>query len=192
MSRHGKRILTKVPNNVHASNLLDRIAGSKYSDLQYKSPSFLYNVRLSNLPHTPHIIMTSADHEILFTPFPDKPTPQVSYGLSFPEACKKHVESTFHASRVYLMCSGSLARNTDALVQLQTALGPKVVGTRIGMKPHTLWSEILEIVNAAKRAEADCLVTLGAGSLTDGAKIVAFVRCFPSASERHMKPSRLI
>ncbi|KAK9655933.1 hypothetical protein HCH54_000621 [Aspergillus fumigatus] len=41
------------------------------------------------------------------------------------------------------------------------------------MQSHTLWSEVLEIVHDARRVEADLLLTLGAGSLTDGAKVVA-------------------
>ena len=54
-------------------------------------------------------------------------------------------------------------------------MGAKAVGTRHGMTPHTLWSEVLEIVQDAKDVEADLLVTLGAGSLTDAAKIIALV-----------------
>jgi alcohol dehydrogenase class IV len=56
------------------------------------------------------------------------------------------------------------------------ALGAeKVVGRRIGMQSHTLWSEVLEIVEEARSAQVDLLLTLGAGSLTDGAKIIALV-----------------
>ncbi|CZT22971.1 related to Fe-containing alcohol dehydrogenase [Ramularia collo-cygni] len=97
----------------------------------------------------------------------------ISYGLPFTTACAKHIDETFQASRVYIIASGSLARNTNHVIQLQKALGMKVVGTRIGMRPHTLWSEILEITKEAKSLDADILVTLGAGSLTDGAKIIA-------------------
>jgi alcohol dehydrogenase class IV len=35
-------------------------------------------------------------------------------------------------------------------------------------------------VNEARAAKADCVVTLGAGSLTDGAKIVVLVWTFPA------------
>ncbi|KAI9811471.1 MAG: hypothetical protein M1827_005454 [Pycnora praestabilis] len=105
--------------------------------------------------------------------FPDRDYPHISYGLPFPEACAKHVTSTFNASRVYIISSGSLAKNTEALISLQKAMGDRVVGTRIGMKPHTLWSEVLEIVKEAKQANADLLITLGAGSLTDASKIIS-------------------
>lgn len=43
------------------------------------------------------------------------------------------------------------------------------------MKPHTKWSEIAEIAREVKTLQADMIITLGGGSLTDGAKIVAFV-----------------
>ncbi|GFF55955.1 lactaldehyde reductase, partial [Aspergillus udagawae] len=106
--------------------------------------------------------------------FADRPRPLLSYGIPFPAAAAHHVVDTFGASKIYIICSGSLARNTDALDRLTTALGPeKVVGRRIGMQSHTLWSEVLEIVHDARRVEADLLLTLGAGSLTDGAKVAA-------------------
>jgi alcohol dehydrogenase class IV len=108
--------------------------------------------------------------------FADRERPLLSYGIPFPTAAADHVAETFGASRVYVICSGSLARNTDALDRLTAALGAeKVVGCRIGMQSHTLWSEVLEIVEAARSVQADLLLTLGAGSLTDGAKIIAFV-----------------
>ena len=107
--------------------------------------------------------------------FPTRDYPHISYGLPFPQASAKHVLSTFNASRVYILSSGSLARNTDALIRLQAALGDKVVGTRIGMKSHTMWSEVLQVTREARALGADLLITLGAGSLTDAAKIVAFV-----------------
>ncbi|KAI9796549.1 MAG: hypothetical protein M1833_006113 [Piccolia ochrophora] len=107
--------------------------------------------------------------------FPPSPSPHITYPLPFPTACAKHLTHTLHCSRAYVVVSGSLARGTDALERLTTALGAdKVVGVRRGMRPHTQWSEVLEIAREARDARADCLVTLGAGSLTDGAKIVAF------------------
>ncbi|GIK02558.1 hypothetical protein Aspvir_006614 [Aspergillus viridinutans] len=112
--------------------------------------------------------------ETLRPAFADRPRPLLSYGIPFPAAAAHHVVGTFGASKIYIICSASLARNTDALDRLTAALGPeKVVGRRIGMQSHTLWSEVLEIVHDARRVEADLLLTLGAGSLTDGAKVVA-------------------
>ena len=105
-----------------------------------------------------------------------KNEPKISYGLPFYEACRKHVQNTFQASRIYIISSASLAKNTEALAHLQSALGDRVAGTRIGMRPHTQWGDILEIVQEAQNVKADLLITLGAGSLTDGAKIIALVK----------------
>ncbi|CEN61318.1 hypothetical protein ASPCAL07974 [Aspergillus calidoustus] len=109
--------------------------------------------------------------------FSDRPRPLLSYGIPFPEAVARHVVDTFEATRVYVICSGSLARDTDSLGRLAETLEKvkvSIVGKRIGMKPHTLWSEVLEITADARACEADLILTLGGGSLTDGAKVVAF------------------
>lgn len=88
--------------------------------------------------------------EITRRAFPNSDVPIVSYGLPFPETCAKHVETTFKASRIYIIASGSLARNMDALTRLQNALDGKVVGTRMGLKPHTQLDEVLEMIHEAK------------------------------------------
>lgn len=104
-------------------------------------------------------------------------TPYVSYGLPYDTACAKHVAETFHASRVYIIASGTLSRESDKVDRLISAIGKdNVVGLRKGMTPHTPWSDILSITAEAREANADCVVTLGAGSTTDGAKIVVLVR----------------
>ncbi len=113
--------------------------------------------------------------EITRRAFPDSESPTVSYGLSFPQACAKHVETTFKASRVYIIASGSLARNTNALTRLQNALNGKVVATRTGLKPHTQLDEVLEMIHQARSVNADMIVTLGGGTTTDAAKVTAFV-----------------
>jgi alcohol dehydrogenase class IV len=106
-------------------------------------------------------------------------SPYVSYGLPYTEACAKHVTKTFKSSRVYIIASGTLSRETDRVERLIEALtqqGVEVVGVKKGMRPHTPWTQIIEIASEARAGNADCIVTLGAGSLTDGAKIVVLVR----------------
>ncbi|KAI0110346.1 putative Fe-containing alcohol dehydrogenase [Nemania sp. FL0031] len=106
--------------------------------------------------------------------FPNKPRPLLSYGLPFATSLLKHVDTTFHATKVYVVCSGSLARNTQHLEHLKQQLGYRLAGTRVGMRSHSLWSEILEVVADVKSYDADCIVTLGAGSLTDAAKLISY------------------
>ncbi|KAF3011588.1 hypothetical protein E8E15_000701 [Penicillium rubens] len=108
--------------------------------------------------------------------FEGRERPLLSYGIAFPAATARHLDGTFRASRVYVICSGSLSRNTNVMDQLETALEPdRLVGHWIGMRSHTLWSEVLQIAEEVQTAHADLLLTVGAGSLTDGAKIIALV-----------------
>jgi alcohol dehydrogenase class IV len=105
------------------------------------------------------------------------PSPFVSYGRPYQESCAKHVKQTFQASKVYIIASASLAKNTDRADRLVQALGEDtVVGFRRGITPHTPWSEILSIAQECRASAADCVVTIGAGSVTDGAKLVVLVR----------------
>lgn len=107
--------------------------------------------------------------------FGDRPLPYITYGLPFDQACAHHIENTLHAQRVYIIASNSLSKNTSALKRLQDALGDKVVGLRIGMAPHTHWNQVLEVAQDASSKNPDCIVTLGAGSLTDAAKVVTYM-----------------
>ncbi|KAI6092529.1 putative Fe-containing alcohol dehydrogenase [Hypoxylon rubiginosum] len=112
--------------------------------------------------------------ESLGPAFADRDRPLLSYGLRFSESVLKHADSTFHASRIYVIFSASLVKNTTYPDELKRTLGNKVAGVRVGMKPHSHWSEILQVVADVKKCDADLIVTLGAGSLTDAAKLVSF------------------
>lgn len=104
------------------------------------------------------------------------PTPNISHGLPFHEACAKHVRGTFKATRIYVVASRSLAANTGTVDKLADALGQSnVVGVKRGISPHSPISEILQVAAECKQGQVDCLVTLGAGSITDACKIVVFV-----------------
>jgi alcohol dehydrogenase class IV len=116
-----------------------------------------------------------SSQETLRQVFPDKATPLISYGLPFTEACFKHVNETFKASRVYLVASASLTKDTTHTFDLQKILALQLIKTRVGMTPHTLISEVLEIVQECREMEIDCFVTLGGGSLIDGATTASFV-----------------
>jgi alcohol dehydrogenase class IV len=76
------------------------------------------------------------------------------------------------AERVFLMVSGTLNRETDEIDKLRRALGNKCVGTFDRMPPHTPRSAVIAASDQAREARADLIVTLGGGSITDGAKAV--------------------
>ncbi|KAI1329113.1 Dehydroquinate synthase-like protein [Xylariaceae sp. FL0255] len=120
------------------------------------------------------------DGEVLRHSYPDleepmRPYTMVSYGLPFDKACKKHVDGFLNASRVYIMASKSLATQTQCLARLEAALGEKHAGTWIGVKPHSPYDGLVEIMQDARAKKADCIVTLGGGSLSDGAKLIVYM-----------------
>ncbi len=96
---------------------------------------------------------------------------QVHYGkpaaLSVAELVKAH-----GAERVFLMVSGTLNRETDEVEKVRLALGNKCVGTFDRMPAHSPRSAIIAATAQAREARADLIVTLGGGSITDGAKAV--------------------
>lgn len=106
--------------------------------------------------------------------FGSEPKPHISTGLPFHTACAHHITNTYHASKVYVIVSNSISKTAN-FAKLQEALEDKIVGVRKGIKPHTPWDDVLEIVKDIREKEADIIVTLGAGSLTDGAKVISFV-----------------
>jgi alcohol dehydrogenase class IV len=106
--------------------------------------------------------------------FPPKPKPHISTGRPFAVACAHHIMNTFNASKVYIIVSNSISK-TDNFAQLQKELGDKIVGVRKGIKPHTPWDDLVEIINDIHKKGVDIIVTLGAGSLTDGVKVITFV-----------------
>jgi len=96
----------------------------------------------------------------------------VVYGRPFAEALKEEVErSGVHA--VFLLASGTLARDTDTVAQVRAALGNNLAGVCAKIGSHTPRVDVVAAANAAREAGADLLVTLGGGSVTDAAKMVA-------------------
>ncbi|KAG9234365.1 alcohol dehydrogenase [Amylocarpus encephaloides] len=114
----------------------------------------------------------AAEGESYRLAFPPRAKPHLSYGIPFPAACAYHVTNTFKASKVYIIVSNSIGK-TSNFTDLKGALEGKVVGVRKGIKPHTPWGDVLEIIHEVRESKADIIITLGAGSLTDGAKVVA-------------------
>ena len=84
------------------------------------------------------------------------------------------VEQTdrLRASNAFLMVSGTLNRQTDEIDKIRHALGPRYAGTFDAMPPHTPREAVIAATNQARAADADLIVTVGGGSITDGAKAV--------------------
>jgi maleylacetate reductase len=75
-------------------------------------------------------------------------------------------------SRAFLMVSGSLNRQTGEIEKIRKALGSRYVATFDAMPPHTPREAVVAAAEQARAANADLIVTVGGGSITDGAKAV--------------------
>jgi maleylacetate reductase len=75
-------------------------------------------------------------------------------------------------TRAFLMVSGTLNRATDAIENIRHALGSRCVATFDAMPAHTPREAVIAATEQARAAGADLIVTIGGGSITDGAKAV--------------------
>jgi maleylacetate reductase len=96
---------------------------------------------------------------------------EVVFGSPAAEAVAGQMKR-LHASRAFLMVSGTLNRTTDEIEKIRQALGSRCVGTFDAMPPHTPREAVVAAAEQARSAGADLIVTVGGGSITDGAKAV--------------------
>ncbi len=101
--------------------------------------------------------------------FPQMET--VVFGKPYTEALAQEVDR-LDVRAVFVLASGTLARETDLVERLRQMLGNRFagLGTRIGA--HTPRTDVVAAANMAREAGADLIVTLGGGSVTDAAKMV--------------------
>lgn len=96
---------------------------------------------------------------------------EVVFGKPAAESAAE-IARRFGATRVFLMVSGTLNRKTEEIEKLRRALGNLCAGTFDNMPPHTPRSAVIAAADQARKAGADLILTLGGGSITDGAKAV--------------------
>ena len=98
-------------------------------------------------------------------------TERVLYGK--PAAQALAAEATrLGASRVFLVVSRTLDRETDWVNNLRAALGNRYAGSFDGVPSHTPRDTVLAATDAARQAKADLLVSFGGGSVTDATKMM--------------------
>src|SRR5215471_10635352 len=95
----------------------------------------------------------------------------VIFGRPFAEALAREIDRV-EARAVFILASGTLARETDTVDRLQRMLGNRLAGTCARIGAHTPRTDVVAAANAAREAGADLLVTVGGGSVTDAAKMV--------------------
>ena len=96
---------------------------------------------------------------------------EVVFGRPATEAIVAQMDR-LRASRAFLMVSGTLNRETFEIEKIREALGPRCVATFDAMPPHTPREAVIAASEQARAANADLIVTVGGGSITDGAKAV--------------------
>jgi maleylacetate reductase len=95
---------------------------------------------------------------------------EVVFGYPAAEAIVAQMDR-LGAVRAFLMVSGSLNRNTGD-EKIRKALGSRCVAIFDAMPPHTPREAVIAAAEQARAAGADLIVTVGGGSITDGAKAV--------------------
>jgi maleylacetate reductase len=96
---------------------------------------------------------------------------EVVFGRPAAEAIVEQMDR-LRADRAFLMVSGTLNRGTDEIAKIRKALGARCVATFDAMPPHTPREAVIAATAQARAANADLIVTVGGGSITDGAKAV--------------------
>jgi maleylacetate reductase len=96
---------------------------------------------------------------------------EVVFGRPAAEAVAEQMDR-LRAARAFLMVSGTLNRHTDEIEKIRNRLGPRCVATFDAMPPHTPREAVIAAAEQARAANADLIVTVGGGSITDGAKAV--------------------
>jgi maleylacetate reductase len=96
---------------------------------------------------------------------------RVIYGRPFTDVLGAEVDR-LEARAVYVLASGSLARDTDVVTGIRRVLGNRCAGVTAKIGAHTPRTDVVEAANAAREAHADLILTAGGGSVTDAAKMV--------------------
>jgi maleylacetate reductase len=101
-------------------------------------------------------------------------TERVTIGQPARQAIRDQAEA-MGVRRVFILASDTLRKQTDEIAAIERELGDLHAGTFSGIAPHAPRSDVLRATNAAREAAADLIVSVGGGSITDCAKIVALL-----------------
>jgi maleylacetate reductase len=96
---------------------------------------------------------------------------EVVFGRPAADAISEQMER-LRAARAFLMVSGTLNRTTGEIEKIRERLGPRCAAIFDAMPPHTPREAVIAATEQARSADADLIVTIGGGSITDGAKAV--------------------
>ena len=75
------------------------------------------------------------------------------------------------ATRIVVVTSASLHRNTGAVTEALAKIAPRVVGLFDGCIEHTPRDTVLAVADMVRAAEADLIVSIGGGTVIDTVKV---------------------
>src|ERR1700712_4553317 len=96
---------------------------------------------------------------------------EVVFGRPAAEAVAAQLDR-LGAARAFLMVSGTLNRNTDEIQKIRSRLGSCGRPPSAASPPPAPRGAVIAAAEQARSAGADLIVTVGGGSITDGAKAV--------------------
>nr|WP_294511969.1 iron-containing alcohol dehydrogenase [uncultured Rhodopila sp.] len=99
------------------------------------------------------------------------PMDRVIYGVPLAEALGDEIDR-LSARAVYVLASSTLDRRTDVVETVRRVLGNRLAGVCAEIGSHTPRIDVVAAANAARAANADLLLTVGGGSVTDAAKMI--------------------
>jgi len=99
------------------------------------------------------------------------PLERVVWGEAAADAVPREV-GRLGAERVFVAASKTLARQTDAIEVLKSALGARFAGLFDEGREHTPFDTVLACAEAVRAARPDLILTVGGGTPTDMVKVV--------------------
>ncbi len=81
--------------------------------------------------------------------------------------------SVLQAQRVFLLVSATIRATTNEIALIEAALGDRLAATFGGIGPHAPRTDVLRALEAARQVDADLIITVGGGSVTDAGKVIA-------------------
>ncbi|KAF8582233.1 iron-containing alcohol dehydrogenase [Ramaria rubella] len=85
--------------------------------------------------------------------------------------------------RVFLLVSASLDDKTDRIAKLENILGERIIAKKVGVRAHTPYTDVLDLVDQLHESRGDCIVCVGSSSYSDAAKIALIVHSSIKSSE---------
>jgi maleylacetate reductase len=98
-------------------------------------------------------------------------TQRVSLGYDAAESVARSIALSARR-RAFVVTSASVA-TSETVKRIVDELGDRYAGLTAGIRAHVPLADVLSAAEAAREAEADCVVAVGGGSAMDAAKVVA-------------------